>query len=241
MRLAIAIPTYDKMESMFVQSLVSAISYFQETRLRNSETGEDIKKIVEPFVVSGVVHQARNRLVYEALQFEADYMLWLDCDHVFPVDTINRLLGHGKQIVGCNYARRVFSGPTSPVAAKLGREGLPVGERLCYTTKEKAEAGELEKVDHMGMGVTLMHMSVIEQIKDHCGGNFMPLFHWEPVEEGSGQVFGEDAYFFKKCREAGVDVWCDHGLSWEVGHISKNVLTHAHCERQRDRWEQQEG
>lgn len=241
MRLAIAIPTYDQMESMFVQSLLSAISYFQETQLRNSETGEPIRKMVEPFVVSGVVHQARNRLVYEAMQWDADYMLWCDCDHVFPVDSINRLLGHGKQIVGCNYARRVISGPTSPTTAKLGRMDMPEGERLCYTTEEKAQKGLLEKVDHMGMGLTLMHMSVIEQLKEHHGENFMPLFHWEPVEEGSGQVFGEDAYFFKKCRDAGIDVWCDHGLSWEVGHIAKRVLTHAHAVRDKPRWDEREG
>ena len=244
MRLAIAIPTYDKMESMFVQSMVSALSYFQETQLRNSETGEPIKKIVEPFVVSGVVHQARNRLVYEAIRFEADYMLWLDCDHVFPVDMINRMLAHGKQIVGCNYARRVISGPTSPTAAKLNRGDLPLDERLCYTTQEKADAGELERVDHMGMGAVLMHMSVIEQLKEHAeatGGSFMPLFHWEPVEEGSGQVIGEDAYFFKKCRDAGIDVWCDHALSWEVGHIAKRVLTNAHAAKDEARWREREG
>lgn len=244
MKLAVCIPTYDKMESMFVQSLMSAVSYFYETQLRDSETGETIPKQVETFVVSGVVHQARSRLVYEAQKWDADWILWCDCDHVFPVDAINRLLAHGKQFVGCNYPRRVISGPTSPTAAKLDRMTMPEGERLLYTTKEKAEAGLVEKCDHMGMGLVLMHGSVVAQIKewaDETGNDFMPLFHWEPVEEGNGHTIGEDAYFMHKCRQAGIDIWLDHGLSWEVGHIATHVLTHAHAERQRDRWQQENG
>lgn len=243
-KIAVCVPVYDKVESMFFQSFSSALSYFYETKLRNPETGEDIEKIVETFVVSGVVHQARNRLVYEAIKFGADYILWCDCDHVFPVDAFNRLLMHNKQIVGCNYARRVQSGPTSPTATRLDRHKYDENDRLLVTTRAKADAGELEQVDHMGMGLVLMHMSVINDIEEWSKANdeeMFPLFYWELTEEGSGQTKGEDAYFMEKCRKAGVDIWCDHGLSWEVGHLDRRILTNAHAEMQREQWLSREG
>lgn len=241
MRLAIAVPVYDNVESMFFQSLTSALAYLYETKLED-DNGDPIPLKTDTFVCSGVIQEARHRLFFEALKWDADYIMWFDSDHIFPVDTIPRLLAHGKDIVGCNYARRVHSGPTSPVAAKLNRDQHE--EKLLYTTQEKVEAGELEKVDHLGMGCVLMRMSVLEKLTEQAEregrSSFMPLFHWEARDAGNGSV-GEDVYFFNKCREAGLDVWCDHALSWEVGHIAKHVLTHAHCERHRERWKAQEG
>lgn len=232
MKLAIAVPVYDNVESMFFQSVMSAVSHFYETGLEDQD-GNPIPKHVETFVCSGIIQEARHRLFFEALKWDADYILWCDSDHIFPHDAINRLLSHGLDIVGCNYARRTMPGqPTAPTSAVHERAGK--AEQLCYTTKDKAEAGLVEKVDHMGLGLCLMRMSILEKLTEKAEADgfasFMPLFHWEAKDGGRGSV-GEDVYFFKKCREAGLDVWCDHGLSWEVGHITKRVLTHAHVER----------
>ena len=239
LKLAIAVPVYNDVESMFFQSVTSAMSYFYETKLADDE-GNEIPKQIEVFVCSGIIQEARHRLFFEALQWDADYILWCDSDHVFPVDTIPRLLAHQKEVVGCNYARRVPIGqPTAPVAAKHRRREH--SNPLCYTTEEKAQAGQLEKVDHLGLGLTLMHMGILEKLtlkaEQDGKANFMPLFHWEEKEPGSGKgSIGEDVYFFQKCREAGVDIWCDHALSWEVGHITKSILTHAHAARDKERW-----
>ena len=238
LKLAVAVPCYDKIEPAFFQSIMSAVTYFYETTLADDD-GNPLPKQVCVFVASGIIQEARHKLFQEALGWDADYILWADCDHIFPVDTIPRLLAHQKDVVGCNYARRVpYNQPTMPVAARLGRDEYPEGEKLCYTTPEKAEAGELEQVDHMGLGLTLMHMGVlgrlVEQAETEGQSSFMPLFHWEDKKDGHGAI-GEDVYFFAKCRKAGIDVWCDHALSWEVGHISKTILTHAHVERDRAR------
>ena len=242
LKLAIAIPVYDNPESMFLQSLTSALSFLYEANLTDDD-GEPVKLQVETFVCSGVIQEARHRLFFEAMKWEADYILWCDSDHIFPADAIPRLWSHGKDIVGCNYARRTMTGqPTAPTAAVLGRD--TADEKLCFTTQEKAEAGLVEQVDHMGLGLCLMRMSILERLTEHAEANgeesFMPLFHWLAKDAGNGSI-GEDVYFFQKCRAAGLDVWCDHGLSWEVGHITKRVLTHAHVERDRPRWKQEEG
>lgn len=237
MKIALAIPVYGDPKSKFMQSLTSAICYTYEVALQDSE-GNKIPIQIEPFICSGLITQARTRLVFECLKWEADYILWCDSDHVFPADAIARLWSHNKQVVGCNYARRIHSGATSPTAAKLNRE--ETDDKLCYTTPEKAQAGELEQVDHLGLGLCLMHKSVFDDLADHAisegKDDFMPLFHLVP-KEGS-DVVGEDVFFFEKCRAAGVDVWCDHGLSWEVGHIAERILTNAHAVNQKERWEQ---
>jgi hypothetical protein len=63
--------------------------------------------------------------------------------------------------------------------------------------------------------------------------SFLPLFHFEV--EGS-HVIGEDVFFFEKLRSAGFKIYCDHGLSWEVGHIHEQVMMNAHANVQEQRW-----
>ena len=239
MRLAICVPVYDKVYSKFFQSITSAMSYFYETKLQD-EDGNDIAKEVEVFVCSGIIQEARHRLMFEAMQWDADYILWADCDHVFPAHSIPRLLAHQKDIVGANYARRVHSRPTAPTASRLNRKDY--SQPLCYTTREKAENEVLERVDHLGLGLCMMHTSILERLTEHAESegreNFMPLFHWPEKQPGKGNgTIGEDVYFFNKCRAAGIDVWCDHALSWEVGHLAETIYTHAHCEVDKERWE----
>src|SRR6185312_11824229 len=94
---------------------------------------------------------ARNRLVHASLNWGADFILWLDSDHVFPASTLLRLLARDKEIVGCNYARRDQTGPTANSLSGLEQ---------VFTTAEKAEEGQLERVSRMGMGLCLVSTKV---------------------------------------------------------------------------------
>lgn len=237
LKIAILIPCYGNPEAMFLQSLTQMISFFYEANIQGPD-GEPIEKHVETFVVSSsMLTEGRHRLAAEALNSGADYLLWCDADHTFPEDALCRLWSHGVDIVGCNYPRRCS--PTAPTAAKV--VGTSDAENLVYTTLEKAQAGELETVDHLGFGLCLMRASVLDalQLQAEAEGrdSFMPLFIFTPTDNHRGMI-GEDVYFFKKCRDAGLTVWLDHGLSWEVGHINKQVLTNAHAVAHRERWGQ---
>lgn len=239
MKIAICIPVYGNPESVFLQSLASMISHFYEAQIVDDE-GNAIDKQVQTFVVSSsMLTEGRHRLAAEALNWGADYMLWCDADHVFPEDALARLWSHNLDIVGCNYPRRIT--PTAPTAAKV--IGDTDADNLVYTTPEKAQAGEVEVVDHLGFGLCLMKMAIYDRLQEQAEAegrdSFMPLFMFTPTENHMGCI-GEDVFFFRKCRDAGMLVHCDHGLSWEVGHVNRQILTNAHAVAHREKWGQRQ-
>jgi hypothetical protein len=166
---------------------------------------------------SSSISENRSHLVIQAAQSGADAMLFLDSDHTFPADALLRLIGHQKPVVGANYTRRM--NPANPTASKAapGGEYVPV-----HTTKALAEAGELEQVAALGLGLCLIQMAPLGPIS-------WPLF--QENMNGSRLGIGEDVFFFRKLEAAGVPVFVDHALSWEVGHIASRVITNADSER----------
>src|SRR5918999_6368918 len=115
-KVAICIPVYGMTHAKFTQSLANMIVHSLEANFIFQ--GRFAKLELETFMVScSMLTESRHRLVAEALAWAADYMLCLDADHVFPADTLMRLLAHGLPAVGCNYPRRFA--PTAPTAAVL--------------------------------------------------------------------------------------------------------------------------
>jgi hypothetical protein len=53
-----------------------------------------------------------------------------------------------------------------------------------------------------------------------------PLFAIEMLDDGT-RIVGEDVFFFRRLREAGIPVYLDHPLSWTIGHVHQSVLTNA--------------
>ena len=234
MKLAICIPCYGDPKAKFMQSLATMLIHTMGADLRD-EKGDKIKLQIEVFIVSSsMLTEGRHKLVAEALVWEADYMLWLDADHVFPHDTFCRLWAHNLPVVGCNYSRRCT--PTAPTAAYYDGEGPA---KQLYTTQELAEQNVVEPCAHLGFGVCLINMTVFDVLQAHADkngdGNFLPLFKFEPTEDKIGMI-GEDVYFFRKLKDAGVTPFVDHGLSWEVGHISEVILTNQHAVMHKDKW-----
>jgi hypothetical protein len=237
LKVAICIPSYADPKLKFVHSLVNMIVY-SLSHADLQVKGEPCQLELDTFIVScSMLTESRHRLVAEAVGWDADYMLCLDADHVFPPDTLMRLLSHGLPAVGCNYPRRIV--PTAPTAAANGGETSDV-RTLLYTTEEKAEKALVEQCEHMGFGVLLLDMRIFDALQEWAqenepDGNFLPLFKFEPTENKIGMI-GEDVYFFQKLANIGIKPFVDHGLSWLVGHCSEIILTNNHAVLQRDAW-----
>lgn len=105
---------------------------------------------------STILPRCRNALAKDAVDWGANYLLWVDADHSFPPDSLVRLLSLNLPIVGVNSARRTR--PTWPTAVALDGQ-------LIWTTEELAQRGEVEQVRHPGLGFCLMDMDVIHTLR----------------------------------------------------------------------------
>lgn len=227
MKVAICIPRYGDVKGAFAICLARLVAHSL------GKSPEPLE--IEIFSISSSdLPQSRTELLKDAIGWQARYLLWLDADQTFPPDALLRLIAHRLDLVGCNYARR--SEPTGPVAARLGEQGE---WQHVWTTAALAEAGALEPVAHVGLGLCLMDMNLLHRVKAHVEQG-VGWAHWAPFDRkplpgGSGRM-GEDASFFQELREAGIVPHLDHGLSWQVGHIHERVLTNADAEAQKEAW-----
>ena len=223
MKIACLIPRYGDTKGEFTISLARMISGSLRAQPRLE---------IETFsVASADLIANRTFLLQRAIAWQARYALWLDADHAFPPDALLRLLRHGLAVVGCNYLRRAE--PLRPVAARLDGQG---SWEHVWTSEEQAKRGAVEEVSHVGLGLCLMDLNLLHQVKAHVDRDGPAGWaNWQPFERRpdpvTGTPMGEDASFFMGLREAGVKVHVDHGLSWQVGHIGERIMTNAMAQR----------
>lgn len=145
----------------------------------------------------------RDILAQKALESESDYILWLDADQVYPYDTPERLMKHvddGKFVVGGITPLRATG---QPMVYDFKDDGM----KFTYRTKNNHLTG-VQKVGGMGMGGIMVHPRVYSEFLEP------PFFQmvWDPK---TGRQSGEDVVFFKKCHDAGINVWCDYDLMFK--------------------------
>lgn len=150
---------------------------------------------------SSMIVNARNMIVDGARQIGADYLMFFDSDMTFPHTIIDRLLAHGKDIVGCTYVRR--GPPFDNLGHTVRKSDMTAGKGLVEMT-------------HMPTGLLLVKMSVFTSFKQ-------PIFRFEANEE-TGVTNGEDMVFSAQARQRGFRLWCDLDLSMECAHLYQYAL-----------------
>jgi hypothetical protein len=219
LKVAACIPCHGDPALEFAQSFADLVGFTAKAR-------PDME--LRPIWKSGSsLSVVRNRLFDDALQWGANAILALDADHSFRPDALLRLMAHTLPVVGTNPARRADR--TGPTAFNLKPDG---SKEWVFTTKEAAEAGKVEKVDRMGLGMVLIARRALEELGEWAKGaegrSFWPLFKEETTDDGR-DTLGEDYYFFGKLAAAGVPVYVDHAVSQTVGHVHKRILYPVHA------------
>lgn len=142
------------------------------------------------------------------------HVLFLDADMVWPTDVLTRMLAHhDKGIVGGLYVMR--HPPFAPVALRDGTVADAAGVVQYQHAGEALTATELIPCDVLGMGCTLVPVSVFAQIGPR------PWFTYANNAEG-WPVVTEDVPFCQKARASGVAVWMDPTVS--CGHAVVNIV-----------------
>jgi hypothetical protein len=223
-KVAILIPRYGDMKGEFGISLARMLVHTLKAEPRLD---------IEVFSVSSSdLPLSRTRLLQKAMEWQARFALWLDTDHLFPPQSLLRLLSHRLPVVGLNQARRTE--PTGPVTMRFNAAG---DMEHVWTTEDLAREGKVEEVAHVGLAFTLVDMLVFHTVQAHLGDRWAT---WEPFDRrllpGTRARMGEDASFMAELREAGVAIHVDHALSWAVAHIGERLFTNADTVADREKW-----
>lgn len=143
------------------------------------------------------VHDNRERIVKAAKEAGSDYLFFVDTDMYLADNTLKQLLAHKKEIIGVNYNQREFPLRSTVKFADendniLEVPDLPRELFTCYA---------------VGTGCMLIDMKVFEKIEP-------PYFSFDVY---GGEIMGEDVWFCRQAKRAGINVWCDPTIN--VSHI----------------------
>lgn len=193
MRLVIGGPTLASVPASFALDLAQL---YARTREEGPWTS-----VTMGFIQSTYVHVGREAALEGAIARQATHVLWLDTDMTFPPDTAIRLARHNRPIVACNCVMR-----TERVFFTARRDG--------QTVETTPESTGLERVDTVGPAVMLMRTDAVM-------GLSRPWFEHGRSEHGGN--IGEDVMFCRKLRSIGQDIYIDHELSKEIGHVGSHT------------------
>lgn len=140
---------------------------------------------------------ARNMACKDAVEIGAEWLLFLDSDMDWPVDTLSRLKALDSDIACTDMWSRGW--PSFRTVMRLG-EPDSTGMKPCVSLPD-TESGIVE-TDVCGMACTLIKVSLLRAMKEKYGDQ--PWFYAER--------HGEDASFCFKAKDMGATIKCDLGI-----------------------------
>ena len=209
LKIVIVIPSMTHWHAEFAMSLIGLMSYFQNTRVGNSR----VQSIQVVNKRGSILPNLRLQGLKAAKELEATHLLWLDSDHSFAPDLLNRLLAHEKDVVAANCAVKTLpSMPTARSFDPLDPKGQPV-----YTDWN---SHGLQRVWRIGTGIMLMSSRAFLQIPHSA-------FAMTYVES-TDSYRGEDWGICEALQEVGCPIFIDHDVSNACTHIGNFHYTHEY-------------
>ncbi|MCK4649926.1 glycosyltransferase [Candidatus Pacearchaeota archaeon] len=235
-KVLVAGPTFDGMEychEKFINRLKN-LSYdnYDVLLVDNSESNEFFKKLKKESGIKAIrlqlenisninrIVRSRNRILNYAIMNFYDYVLMMDVDVIPPVDVVERLLAHKKDIVSgiyynvfmvdrkkkiCPVAWKGFSDEEfEEIRSQVSSEFVTSPDHLRrHLSPEEANGGELQEVLIPSCGCMLLNRDVFKKIQ------------YGVLDVPDGFSTTDDIYFCRKAREAGFKLYCDTGLQCE--------------------------
>jgi hypothetical protein len=192
-----------------------------------------------------MIARSRNMLAHRFLSTGALYSLWVDGDIAAPIanadwfrwitnsqtipdeacryDTLSRLLGHSKAVIGGVYASRRYHGQLviQPEIHPRDHE-----DKLLCNEIRRGTARGLKEVDWIGFGCALIHREVFLEVQRRFP-DLAPRSEREPWRffDTQGDM-GEDEAFCQRVRACSIPVWLDTQLV--CGHIGPMAFMPEH-------------
>lgn len=204
MRIAVCVPCRDSVLAGFAFDMARMCSYEAKRGVN------DVHLLQMP---GTLIFTQREKLVDEALEWGADYVLWIDSDMRFPANTIEIMLARQVPILGVNATTR--REPVMPTAMNLKLDRSDNEVKQVWTKIESRGKQGIEQVTAVGFGVTLIKTDVFKKV---------PKPWHDVIWTDHGNVIGEDVSFCVKCLEQDIPVFVDHELSMHIGHIGTKTF-----------------
>lgn len=189
-----------------VSTLALGIAYWQQMHVRTAVSmaaalkkwpGE-VKVCVQ---ASSYLHWNREFIVQQALEAKASHLWFLDTDMIFPPAGLFRLADLDKDIVGGSYNFRQL--PLRSVVKLAEVDGVFVDATEENMPKEPFQCAVVPT------GFMLINLArLVAKVQPPYFESNLPL--------------GDDVYFCKKVRAAGLEVWCDPTI--EIGHVGEMIF-----------------
>lgn len=198
----IAIPCMDTMPTPFVSSLLNM------RRVGATKVS---------FLSNSLIYDARNMLAREALETEADRILWLDSDMQFTSDLMERLvedMDSGLDFVSALYFKRRM--PTEPCIYKTVEAGTT--GKSCVEVYHDYPRDTLFPIAGSGFGAVMCSTDLIADIAKEYGPPFDPVYR-----------LGEDLAFCLRAKRLGYTLYCDSRI--KANHIGQIAYGEQHYKR----------
>lgn len=221
----------------FITSLNQMVSHLRSRGLGQSINLVSIETRIESSCSllsqgrQNIMQAALARDVSSASSYSFTHLLMLDDDMTFPPDTCSKLFAHmskGIDAIGVNATRRQN--------AKMIEYTAVDGNGNTISSLGKTG---IHSVQSCGLSVFLINLDAVRQFMRVPSADYQaqahthtqasaPLFEvvWSPAH---GKYQGEDRYFCKKLSSQGIEIFIDHDLSHEIGHIGEFVYSYQSC------------
>ena len=213
MKIYIATPIFDRPQPEYSYSLALMIPYMKATYL------------VDQFENS-LLSEGRTDKFFSARDIEADYLMFVDSDMMFPPDALMKLIAHKRDIMTGVYFRR--GAPYSPIIYDF----MPNGRVRNYTTIPDKPF----KVDACGAGFLLISKKVLKaytkEVAMRQPGMFLdgymgqPFHHISFMTDNGPEQLSEDVSFCHRMKALGFEIWADPSI--RLGHAGRFVAHREH-------------
>jgi Glycosyltransferase like family 2 len=150
-------------------------------------------------------------------QVKTDWLLWVDSDIVLTLDVLEMLWKTADKIArpvvsGVYFiSKQMESSLMQPMPALFNETGDEYQIRYLHPLP----ASEVVEVDNAGLGLTMMHRSVVPLLRQKFPNESM----FAEIENLGDKFVGEDIVFFRKLKAAGIKVHAHTGA--RVKHMKR--------------------
>lgn len=208
LNVVVVVPSGPHWLADFSTSLISMMGYFMNNKVPGSTTSQF--RVVN--VKGSILPTLRLNGLKAAKAIGASHLLYVDSDHTFPPDMLNRLLKWKKDCVAVNCVTKSIPSTTT---ARSHVEGDSHGA-IVYS--DPGNVGQLARVWRVGTGVMLLSKRAYNQIPHEA---FAMTYKPE-----ADTYQGEDWTLCEALENAGVPIYIDHAVSRQVGHVG--ILNYTH-------------